>query len=100
VDDGPGSIGVEQIVFSDDGPPMATGSDDRPGPAAPAAAVPQLAVLLHQYQQLEASLPRPRRALAMEDGTAVDERVFIRGNHKSLGEPVPRRFLEVFGGTE
>ncbi len=39
------------------------------------------------------------RALAMADGSAVDEHVFIRGNHKKPGELVPRRFLEVFGGA-
>jgi hypothetical protein len=100
VDDGPGYIGVEQILFSDGDAPMATGSDVRPGPMAPAEAMPQLAVLLHQYQQLEASLAQPRRALAMQDGTPVDDRVSIRGSHKNLGELVPRRFLEVFGGTE
>src|SRR5262249_34881880 len=41
----------------------------------------------------------PLRGLAMADGSAVDEHVFIRGSHRKLGEVVPRRFLEVFGGT-
>ena len=36
----------------------------------------------------------------MIDGSPVDENVFIRGNHKSLGEVVPRRFLEALGGSE
>ena len=38
--------------------------------------------------------------LAMTDGSAVDEHVFIRGNAKNPGPVVPRRFLEVFGGTK
>ena len=42
---------------------------------------------------------RRAAALAMADGTASNEHVFIRGNHKTLGEDVPRRFLEVLGGT-
>ena len=39
------------------------------------------------------------QALALADGTAENEHVFIRGNHKTLGEEVPRRFLEVLGGA-
>ncbi len=33
------------------------------------------------------------------DGTGQDDRVHIRGNHRTLGEPVPRRFLEALGGS-
>jgi hypothetical protein len=33
----------------------------------------------------------------MEDGTGEDEHLMIRGNHRNLGTPVPRRFLEVLG---
>jgi hypothetical protein len=39
-----------------------------------------------------------RLALAMLDGTGVDERVFVRGSPKALGEPTPRRFLEALAG--
>jgi cytochrome c553 len=39
-------------------------------------------------------MPEPMRALAAADGTGIDERIFIRGNHKTPGEPAPRRFLE------
>jgi hypothetical protein len=59
----------------------------------------QLAALLEQCKQREAALPTPRRGLALEDGTTVNERVFIRGNHKTLGETVPPRFLEVLAGS-
>jgi hypothetical protein len=38
------------------------------------------------------------RVVAMVDGTAENEHVLIRGNHKKPGTEVPRRFLEVFGG--
>ena len=37
-------------------------------------------------------------ALAMLDGNGVDERVFIRGSHKTQGDVVPRRFLEALAG--
>src|SRR5262249_9030187 len=39
-------------------------------------------------------------ALAMQDGTSVDEYVFIRGSHKTPGEVVPRRFLEALTGPD
>ena len=53
-----------------------------------------------EYAQIGLPLPPPTRGLAMTDGSPVDEQVFIRGNHKNLGDVVPRRFLEVFGGTD
>jgi hypothetical protein len=37
-------------------------------------------------------------APAIMDGSAVDEHVFIRGNYKTPGEVVPRRFLEALAG--
>jgi len=66
----------------------------------PSPEATQLEALAGQIRQLEDRLPAPRRALAMCDGTAVNERVHIRGNHKNLGEEVPRRFLEGLGGTK
>ena len=36
-------------------------------------------------------------SLAMLDGTPLNEKVFIRGNHKSLGEDAPRAFLAALG---
>lgn len=62
--------------------------------------LPEQKELLAEFRKLEADLPAPRRALAIADGTAINEHVFIRGNHKKLGELVPRRFLEVLGGAE
>ncbi len=60
----------------------------------------RLEKLLREAQSLEAALPRPRRGLAMADGTGVNERVHIRGNHKSLGEDAPRRLLVVLAGEK
>ena len=60
----------------------------------------RLAALDQQRQQLERMIAPPRRALALADGTAENECVFIRGNHKTLGDQVPRRLLEVLGGTQ
>jgi hypothetical protein len=44
--------------------------------------------------------PESRVAMAMLDGTGMDERVFVRGSHKALGQPAPRRFLEALAGPE
>jgi Protein of unknown function (DUF1549)/Protein of unknown function (DUF1553)/Planctomycete cytochrome C len=41
-----------------------------------------------------------RLALAMLDGSGVDEHVFVRGSPKAAGEPAPRRLLEALVGTE
>jgi cytochrome c553 len=60
----------------------------------------EYSAILEKHRQLEANLPAPRRAIAMADGTAWNERVHLRGNHKNLGEEIPRRFLEVLGGTQ
>jgi hypothetical protein len=62
-------------------------------------AAQQLSLTLAEFQKIERSIPERRRALAMVDGTGVDENVFIRGSHKTLGEVVPRRFLEALGGS-
>ena len=38
--------------------------------------------------------------MAMLDGSADNEYVFVRGNHRSRGEDVPRRFIEALGGLD
>ncbi len=58
-----------------------------------------LAELDARQRDLEGGIAPPRQAMALADGTVENERVFIRGSHKTLGEEVPRRFLEVLGGT-
>lgn len=47
-----------------------------------------------QFIAAEKSFVPARRAMGITDGTPLNERVFIRGNHKSLGDDVPRRLLE------
>ena len=51
--------------------------------------------LQNQLREIEATLPAPRRAPALADGTGEDEHVFLRGNYRTPGEPVPRRAPEV-----
>ncbi len=59
-----------------------------------------LSALDQRQRELEATIQPPRTAPAIADGTSENEHVFIRGNHKTLGAEVPRRFLEVLGGRE
>ena len=50
-----------------------------------------------ERKKLEAAiLSKSRLALTMWDGSGVDEHLLIRGNHRTLGPIVPRRFLEAF----
>lgn len=49
-----------------------------------------------QLSSLEKGMPNPRRVLAIADGSAENERLFVRGSHKNLGDVVPRRSLEAF----
>ncbi|REK10214.1 MAG: DUF1553 domain-containing protein [Planctomycetota bacterium] len=75
----------------------------QPGPSAAKAherLAPTLGDLARRQREIEARLTPPRYCLAMCDGTAENEHVFIRGNHKTLGEEVPRRLLEVLSGKQ
>ena len=47
----------------------------------------------------EKSLRESRLALALWEGPAITEKVFVRGSPKNLGEEVPPRFLEALAGT-
>ncbi len=57
-----------------------------------------VAGLLQRYRALESALPAPLRGPALADGTGEDEFVFLRGNHRTPGELVPRRPPEVLAG--
>ncbi len=59
-----------------------------------------LIALDDRRRAVDARITPPRRTPAILDGTAENEQVFIRGNHKTLGDEVPRRFLEVLGGAD
>jgi hypothetical protein len=57
-----------------------------------------LAAVVQQLDQLAPQLPQPMKVLAITDGTGWEDKVHIRGNYRTLGEPVPRRSLEAFQG--
>ena len=59
--------------------------------------LPELSSLVAEYRRLEAEVPVPTRAPGVLEATGFDQPLFVRGNHKKPGDPVPRRFLEAFG---
>jgi hypothetical protein len=89
---GDGYLAVAEIRFSDGpAPPVPPGWDEPPKPA------PIGAGRLVRFHALESRIEPPTLAPALADGTGEDEHVLLRGNYRTPGEPVPRRFLEVFG---
>src|SRR6266850_1775172 len=60
----------------------------------------QLSALVSRQKKIEAQIPAPVRAMAAADGTGVNERVLIRGNYKTPGDEVHRRFLEAITGDQ
>lgn len=49
---------------------------------------------------LHGSLPKPRYVRTLTDGPGMEQRVYVRGNHKSESkEANPKRFMDAFGGT-
>jgi hypothetical protein len=95
-DDGEGSVAVDGVWFSKGGPPAITES----GEDAPVEDAARLAVISEKMAEISKSIPRPMRVQAMADGSAEDDHVLPRGNHKRPGEVVPRHFLEALGGLE
>ncbi len=99
---GDGFVAVDEIWFSDESTPPA-------GPLPQAFDPLELddgtsadgaSSSLERYKQVESRIPEPTLALALTDGTARDEPVHIRGSSKTLGDVVPRRFLEAIAGVE
>ncbi|MEC8101512.1 MAG: DUF1549 domain-containing protein, partial [Planctomycetota bacterium] len=60
-------------------------------------ASPNFAELRQKRNRLEAELPPPPRGLIMVEGSAEDERVFVRGDHTNLGSSVPRGHIKSLG---
>lgn len=53
----------------------------------------QLNQVRNQIQAIANKTPKPRFSIGITDGASEDERVFIRGNHKTPGEVAHRSFL-------
>ncbi len=54
---------------------------------------------MSQMQAIADTIPAPALAIGMTDGSPENEFVFIRGNHKNLGEEANRRPLTAFEFT-
>ena len=53
-----------------------------------------------RFHALTKQIPEPTHALTMVDGSPENENLFIRGNHKTLGDLVPRQFLTAIAGRQ
>jgi len=60
----------------------------------------ELKQLKSRIDELTRQVPDPMRALAMLDANGFDERVFVRGNHGTLGDTAPRRLLVSLAGSD
>jgi cytochrome c553 len=84
-------------VFDNSGP-MGV-SDAAVKAEASAAAQAEFAALQAEQKRLKESLPpEPEMACAVQEGTPVQQKVFIRGDYGSLGEDAPKRFPIVMAG--
>jgi len=63
------------------------------------AASSERAALTQRRAELVRTAPKQEVAFAVVEGTAADFRFHLRGATEKLGEAVPRRWLEVLGGT-
>lgn len=56
--------------------------------------LPAARPLIEQYRRLEQDIVVPTRVPGLQEAVGRDWPLFVRGNHKTPGEVVPRRFLE------
>jgi hypothetical protein len=101
VDNGPGYVRADRILFSDGGPPEEPHTKTVGFVARTRlteADLSELDAIDARRAQIEAEIPQPVQALAMAEGTGENDRVHIRGSYKTLGEEAPRKFLEALGG--
>ena len=81
-----------------DGPfAVPKGSLDSVLPPASRERVGELKATLERLQA--SALPKPPMAYAVRESESVDQRVFVRGNHLSPGEPVPKQFPVILAGA-
>ena len=118
IDDGDESLEVDWIAF-DDAPSARKSPEDPPKPTwgdpdvtrwllandlldtFPSEARPYAEVLAEQQRLVRSDdpgFPRPVRALAMHDGGADEERILIRGDHRTPGEIASRGLVAEISG--
>ena len=59
----------------------------------------QVTSLVNKYRQLEEEIVAPTRVPGLDETIARNQPLLVRGNHKTPGDEVPRRFLEVIDST-
>ena len=96
LDSGPGYVAIREAWFAES-PPPADPVEKISLPDLASATTPEAKNLAERIRELEAKIPNGLKAVTMRDGTGINERIFIRGNHKTLGAEAPRAFLEAFG---
>jgi hypothetical protein len=72
-------------------------TDIRSDLVASAAAKNQVDRLNTQKQELLQNAPKKEVAYAVKEGNSADAHLHLRGDPEKLGDPVPRRWLEIFG---
>lgn len=63
------------------------------------ADLPGVETVVKRYRELESDIPVPRRIPSLDETAGRDQPLMIRGNHKTLGESIPRRFLEAIDSS-
>ncbi len=91
-------LAIEWVGLFDARPDSPAREDSKPTPSQIDAAHRRLAEISSERNALLSQFKPSATALAMLDGSPVDERVLIRGSPKTPGEPAPRRFLEALDG--
>lgn len=64
-----------------------------------ASELPKVKGLVDEYRRLEGEITIPTRVPGLQETIARDQPLMLRGDHKRLGEAVPRRFLEAIDAT-
>ncbi|MEM0926414.1 MAG: DUF1549 domain-containing protein, partial [Planctomycetota bacterium] len=95
VDPGPGSIAIDEVWFSREGPPTAA---DAPRLSHDSQVQARISEFEERLKTVVSRWPKPRRVLAMAEGSPIRTPVYIRGSHTNPGDSVPRRSLEALGG--
>lgn len=61
--------------------------------------LPTAAPFVNEYRSLESEIPVPTRVPGLDETHGRKQALFVRGNHKTPGELVERRFLEAIDST-
>ncbi len=84
--------------LSQDGAPFAVAADENPFPAGAIARLEELDRAIAALE--DATPPEPPMANAVAEGERIEQKVFVRGNYRSEGEPVAKRFPIVLAGQD